>query len=105
MKRSEMIDLIYNELMPIGLVFGSEEDEYLKYKAEDLLDQLEKAGMLPPETLIETDNPLVPGDFNIKGKWYTPGKFVWEDEAKPSISDIIKQVLEDNKEVLEKIDE
>lgn len=31
MKRSDIVKLIYHEIIPIGLEFGSEEDEFLKW--------------------------------------------------------------------------
>lgn len=58
MKRSEMIDLIYHELMEPGHEIGSAEDLYLKWKAEDLLISLEKAGMLPPKHPKKTFHAL-----------------------------------------------
>lgn len=60
MKRSEMVDIIYHELMPLGLEFGSDEDEFLKWQADNLLTTLEKCGMLPPvreRTEEEIKNP------------------------------------------------
>lgn len=48
MKRSEIVNLIYHELLEPGHEFNTPEDEHLKWKANDLLISLEKAGMLPP---------------------------------------------------------
>ena len=89
MKRSEMLLHIKEMLLEIEAKKKNVRPNDLKFydrQAADILDMLLGFGMSPPETLIETENPLVPGDININGKWYTPGRLVWEDEDKPPIS-------------------
>lgn len=81
MKRSEMIDLIYEE-------YNNLSGSLSKSSVEIILNIIEKAGMLPPAYMkpvkFESDGkqyPLVPGDFkNEQGIWCTPGHWGWESE-------------------------
>ena len=66
MKRSEMVDLIWKRLAPVGV--GSE-------TCEEILFIVEEAGMLPPEATVE--KIINCGDGQ---KVETIAGNIWEDE-------------------------
>lgn len=104
MKRSEMINLIRNNLMEIlgepdgislepniGLNLNITLFEIIKKDkqiSDNLLTLMELSGMLPPGYMkpipFESDGrqyPLIPGDFpNDQRIWCTPGVNEWEPE-------------------------
>lgn len=81
MKRSEMIDLIYDVLIECNADF-SWGDTRLSV-AEDVLTKIEQAGMLPPERTISEPykNISVPWEQEHRSRSWQPEEALEEKES------------------------
>lgn len=88
MKRSYMVKFMQDEWKKHVYNVASVEESGTYKACDNLLKQMEKAGMFPPGYMkpipFESDGkqyPLVPGDFkNNDNIWCTPGIQEWEEE-------------------------
>lgn len=76
MKKSEMLEILHNSLVSNFIPYYNIE---FNPKIEKLLDDLGKAGMLPPKFLDKEENTFMSADQVIDcGNLY--GEFEWEPE-------------------------